>query len=733
MEAYTDSFEHLVDEVAHLDLLLRRALLIAREDHGLSASDGYRGLLITEEEVDDLLRSEQLLGERGQRAAKLQAPLHELDQKIALLRRHIEERWVLSDRAGVRLALPHLARCFGLSPAEVDLLLIALAPELKPKYETLYAYLQNDVTRKRPSVDLSLDLICRSELEKALARRFFSPQAPLIRHQLVQLCEEPHDRKPLLLRKFLKLDDAIVNFLLDHPFESARHRELIPPSKENATMVTEPALRASLENLARYLKQSRHATTVVHIVAETIEGARAGAVRLANFMALPMLLCEQVSAGDSEREVSDWIAARVRDAMFSGALLAFDASEFDQPETDFRRTRNYDPVFWEHIGSFPGTVLLLVKGGSRLVVPSDVRLIRLELSSPPFASRRRFWEEALNGKGAGLDTSRLADGFRFGPGQIRQTVELATGLAALRNPENPNPSLEDLLEAGRTLTTPHLQRFATRVQPRYSWSDIVLTPERFEQLRNIAARIKYRHRVQQEWGFGHKLARGKGLNVLFTGPSGVGKTMAAEILARELALDLYEIDLSSVVSKYIGETEKNLSEIFCEAEATQAVLFFDEADALFGRRTEVKDAHDRYANIEVNYLLQRVEQFDGLVVLATNMQRNLDDAFLRRIHEIVEFPFPDESLRERIWRCHLPAAAPREDDIDFNFLARQFKLTGGSIKNIVLSAACRAAQDSRPIRMTDLVLSTKAEHQKLGRLCVKADFGPFYDLIGQGA
>jgi SpoVK/Ycf46/Vps4 family AAA+-type ATPase len=257
----------------------------------------------------------------------------------------------------------------------------------------------------------------------------------------------------------------------------------------------------------------------------------------------------------------------------------------------------------------------------------------------------------------------------------------------------------------------------------------MLPDEKAQQLRNIAAWMKHRRLVHQDWGFGAKLSRGKGLNVLFTGPSGTGKTMAAEVLAGELSLDLYQIDLSSVVSKYIGETEKNLSAIFQEAEQSQALLFFDEADALFGKRTEVKDAHDRYANIEVNYLLQRVEQYEGVVILATNLQQNLDDAFLRRMQEVLEFPFPDDSLREQIWRCHFPKNAPCEKDIDFSFLAQKFKMTGGNIKNIVLGAAFMAAQESKPISMSHLIVATKCEYQKEGKLAVKTDFGPYYDLI----
>jgi SpoVK/Ycf46/Vps4 family AAA+-type ATPase len=204
--------------------------------------------------------------------------------------------------------------------------------------------------------------------------------------------------------------------------------------------------------------------------------------------------------------------------------------------------------------------------------------------------------------------------------------------------------------------------------------------------------------------------------------------MAASILARKFGLDLYKIDLSSVVSKYIGETEKQLSQIFREAQSSNATLFFDEADALFGKRSEAKDAHDRYANIEVAYLLQKMEEFEGIVILATNFRKNMDDAFTRRMHHIVEFPFPDAEYRERIWRALIPPDAPVADDVDFGFLSRQFELAGGNIRNVVLAAAFLAAEESSPIRMEHFILATSRELQKLGRLLSRADFREYYEL-----
>jgi SpoVK/Ycf46/Vps4 family AAA+-type ATPase len=235
--------------------------------------------------------------------------------------------------------------------------------------------------------------------------------------------------------------------------------------------------------------------------------------------------------------------------------------------------------------------------------------------------------------------------------------------------------------------------------------------------------VKYRERVYGEWGFDQKLSLGKGLSVLFSGPSGTGKTMAAEIIAGALGLELYKIDLSTVVSKYIGETEKNLSRIFVEAETSNAILFFDEADALFGKRSEVKDSHDRYANIEIGYLLQRMEEYEGVVILATNFRKNMDEAFVRRLQFTVEFPFPNEYDRRKIWEGIWPEDTPRDPALDLDFMARRFEITGGNIRNIALAAAFLAADDGNVVTMNHLLHGTKREFQKMGKVVAENEFG----------
>ncbi|MEU6592098.1 ATP-binding protein [Streptomyces sp. NPDC046881] len=283
------------------------------------------------------------------------------------------------------------------------------------------------------------------------------------------------------------------------------------------------------------------------------------------------------------------------------------------------------------------------------------------------------------------------------------------------------------LPAGvRRLAGGHLDRLAVRVSPQRGWDDLVLPADQTRRLREIVTRHQHSSLVYQEWGF--PPLPSSGVVALFSGPSGTGKTLAAEIIAGELGLDLYKVSLSSVVSKYIGETEKNLERIFGAAAAGDLVLFFDEADALFGKRSEVSDSRDRYANIEVAYLLQRLESYDGIVVLATNLRRNIDDAFLRRISVGVDFEAPGEADRRRIWQRAFPDSAP-VSELDLEFLARQFRITGGTIRNAALGAAFRAAGDSGPITMERVVLALRSEFQKIGRLCTEAEFGRYFDLV----
>jgi hypothetical protein len=334
---------------------------------------------------------------------------------------------------------------------------------------------------------------------------------------------------------------------------------------------------------------------------------------------------------------------------------------------------------------------------------------------------RRPWQEIRLASGL-ADTGDWQAALGVEPDPAYPLTREQLRLVAAASAGNPGA----LASGVRRLAGGHLDGLAVRIRPRRTMADLVLPPDQTDQLRELTARYRRRSVVYQEWGFSPLPSTG--VVALFSGPSGTGKTLAAEIIAGQLGLDLYKVDLSSVVSKYIGETEKNLERIFGAASAGDLVLFFDEADALFGKRSEVSDAHDRYANIEVAYLLQRLETYEGLVVMATNLQRNIDDAFLRRISVAVDFEPPDEPQRRLIWEHSFPPSAPL-GELDFDFLARQFKVTGGIIRNAALGAAFLAAEVNATVTMERVALSLKREFQKLGRLRTESEFDRYFALV----
>jgi SpoVK/Ycf46/Vps4 family AAA+-type ATPase len=319
----------------------------------------------------------------------------------------------------------------------------------------------------------------------------------------------------------------------------------------------------------------------------------------------------------------------------------------------------------------------------------------------------------------------LAGRFRLGAGQIARAVADAAARGRWNGGDAPAATRASLFAAARAQSGRALGLLAPKVEVTARWDDLILPAEQDAQLREFCAHARLRHHVLEAWGFGRTPTGSRGLNGLFAGPPGTGKTLAAGVIAGALGLDLYCVDLALVVSKYIGETQKNLDRIFAAAADANAVLLFDEAEALFGARSEVRDAHDRYANIEVAYLLQKMEAHDGITILATNLRQNLDPAFLRRLHAVVEFPFPDAAQRRRIWQVAFPPEAPLDGDVDLDALAQAVKLAGGNIRNIAMAAAIRAAEEGAAeegaadkdtaIAVRHLLAAARREHQKLGR------------------
>jgi hypothetical protein len=353
-----------------------------------------------------------------------------------------------------------------------------------------------------------------------------------------------------------------------------------------------------------------------------------------------------------------------------------------------------------------------------------------ELNAP---ERAALWEASLSAEG--LVASRavadeIAERFAVRPGVIRDAARVAAAHHALAS-EGGEPDVPLLLEATKEQLGRSLGKLAVRLEPRHGWSDLVLPRQTLSRVRDIGLAIRQQERVYYEWGFSRHVGQLAGLAIMFTGASGTGKTMTAGVIAADIGLDLYRIDLSGVVSKYIGETEKNLDLIFAAARSAHAVLFFDEADALFGKRSEVRDAHDRYANIEVAYLLQKLEQHPGVVILASNIAKNVDAAFLRRLQYIVDFPKPDEAQRRQLWSNTLGPRVPLARDVDIDFLSESFDTTGGDIRTVALDAAFVAAAEERAVCMADLVNAMARQLRKEGRLPAASAFKQYLPLLAK--
>ena len=614
--------------------------------------------------------------------------------------------------------LQKLAALFRLSPFEIDCLLICLAPEIEPSYERLYAYLQDDVTKRRPSVDLVLDLLCPGVLLKLTGRRRFLSEAPLVRHRLLQLFEDPSKPHPTLLGRYLRIDERIVNYLLESDEPDTRLAALLKrvELKNELDELIMPQERK--ERLTR-LVETKAADLILYLQGPYGSGRQTIAGALCRKLSLGMLAVDlgHMAAGTAS-EFEGLVQLAVREATLQPAALYL--SGFDALLSDDKRA--FLAMLVRALRELQGPTFL---AGENAWDPTDELpgsvFVRLEIPRPSYAERAVLWARSI-GAHHEIDLPGIATRFRFTPGQIEDAHATARNLAYWRDPDGGRPTETDFYEACRLQSNRRLTALARKIKPNYSWDQIILPTDRVQQLREICNSVKYRAVVYDQWGFDRKLSLGKGLNVLFAGPPGTGKTMAAEIIAGELALDLYKIDLSSMVSKYIGETEKNLARVFTEAETSNAILFFDEADALFGKRSEVRDSHDRYANIEVGYLLQRMEEYEGVVILATNFRRNMDEAFVRRIHCTVEFPFPDEADRRQIWETIWPKETPRHPDVDLGSVARRFQIAGGNIKNIALGAAFLAADNGGAVNMQHLLHATRREYQKMGKVVMQGEF-----------
>jgi hypothetical protein len=590
----------------------------------------------------------------------------------------LEDPGAVASKMSYPPALYTLADRFSLSEFERDIVLLCAGVELDAVF--------SEQCPSIPSFGLAMATLNEPHWSA------FTPVSPLRRWRLVEI-----DSGASLIGAQLRIDERILHYLAGISYVDCRLQhfvQLVTPARG----VTD-SHRDSVQQLKAVFRE-RDAWTLVQLDGNDTHGKEAVAALACAELGLQLHRVRSSDIPSSPRERDGLAVLWDREAILHHGALLIDHEDGD--------TRTMVP-FLERLNS-----LVIVLARQQLAVNSG-RVLRLEINRPPASEQHAAWLRALGPLGERVDGSvgSVVSQFDFG----LHTIEaVGFDIEALPNTREPSEALWELC---RSQSRTRLDDLAQRIESSATWDDLVVPDEQRATLRDIVAHVRHRFIVYQSWGFFSKGSRGLGISAVFTGASGTGKTMAAEVLANELRLDLFRIDLSAVVSKYIGETEKNLHRLFDAAEEGGAILLFDEADALFGKRGEVKDSHDRYANIEVSYLLQRMDAYRGLAILTTNMRTALDTAFLRRIRFVVHFPFPGPAQRLDIWRRIYPPQTPL-DGLQLDKLSR-LSVSGGSIRAIALDAAFMAADAGESVAMPHLLQAARREYAKLEKQMAESE------------
>ncbi|ROP28335.1 ATPase family protein associated with various cellular activities (AAA) [Couchioplanes caeruleus] len=594
------------------------------------------------------------------------------------------DRALIVDRIGLPATVVQIAEVFALTTLELRLFCLVLAPELDGRYGTVMGVLQDDLTRRRPGLTLLAELVSSAGLSTWKLRRTIDAPTSAVSGGLIR----PVDGDALAVDAGLAPAAAVIAHLLAPSIDDAVARSgarLHRPHRDDQPTLTDAEADAAL-------RLRRHpGAHPIHLVG----GGHATGwfTRLAAAVGLPLVVGDVEQAGTDA--VADWT---VLSRLAGAGLLVVGTSAVgpaDRLAVADRLSRAADAV------------RLVATDGERR--PGSGPILRAPAIT--VAQRTDWWNQAADRNGVPLDPDdarRLAATAPIDPELIEQSITTA------RAYRDGQPTVAAVQRAARDLLPGPLPPGARRIEPVYGWDDLVLPTDRKDLLRAIPLHVLHAGQVLEEWGFAGRMPYGNGVAALFSGPSGTGKTMAAQIVAGALGVDLLQVDLSKTISKYIGETERNLDGLFDAAESAGAVLLFDEADAIFGKRTEVQDAHDRYANVEVAYLLQRMESFRGLAVLTSNMRQGIDDAFVRRLRFVVEFPLPDAAERQRIWDRAFPPDTPLASGMDIAALARRLPIAGGCIQNIALHAAFLAAAEAGPVSAGHILVAARRELVKIG-------------------
>lgn len=630
----------------------------------------------------------------------------------------ISSRVDASKKDGMFFSFEYLSELLELNSIERVCIIFSLMSKYNSKYANLFACIQDDLNNDTPTYGTALKLYYFvSDLREI---KDFYKQKKDLQDKLSTFCLNPGE--------YMKIDEGLYNFIISN----ARYD--VDETGVDFYYPDDPVKLPVMDDIAEKIyytyKNIMHDSTVYYYISgrDSI-GKRTQVKRFSDLAEKAIIFIDLKRIKNTSQEEFDRIilmACRMS-VIYKGIICV---TNFDVLQNENEDNNKLIEELLSKLGQYRNTIFLLskVKLTDRSICEGRI-WVDINMRYPDKDESIILWSNCINRLTLDdkVNAFELANKFTFTPGQIVGTMRMAykesiwNGRGSLTKKE--------LHHCAYTQIVHNLSKKADLIYAKYDWSQLVLPDDQAHMLKNACNQIKYKHIVYDKWGMNKRIAYGKGVSMLFAGPPGTGKTMAAQVIANDLDIEIYKVDLSQIVSKYIGETEKNLNELFKEAKKTNVILFFDETDAILGKRTEVKDSHDKNANLETSYLLQKMEEYDGITVMTTNYLENIDNAFFRRISYVVHFPFPDSISRKKIWVNMFPKEMPLDPDIDFDYLANQFEIAGGNIKNTAISAAFLAAQDNTIIDMSHILKALKYELSKQGKSMLKEDFGEYAYLL----
>lgn len=714
---YSSSLEYFNDQQMILDLLIEEVIQKAKQD-ATSSTVVSNKLALSDEEALSLLRERPTY-------LTLSEPYQKLIDRLELI---IAEKL---DSTMKTVPIHRFLDVYRLDELDKRVLIVMLAPHIDKKYLRLYGYIQDDMSKQFVTLELLIKLCARSFNDIHLLYDRYSKleQHYRLLYKLGNTEQVLFHESSILIRP-IQPNELLVSFLLTGKHDQTMsslfyqfyHLDFLQANNEPLLIQKELTMK-----MVQFVNENAPNQPIFQLIGTKGAGKTLQTKHLAVHLKYSLIEVD-FSYLASERELFHEQIDNIRLlAKLTHSIVAVTKIDIEsENDTEVKKLE------WLALkaGDIESILFIHTKSNKLVKLATERPFISNTIVLPLPKESGPIWQ--LHGaefcKLDDTEAASIANKFQFTCGQIKQTMlnvkQKLLWKSLADEHELKEYKMKYIIECAYATIHHDLHKKTIKLDSTWEWEDLILPEDTINLLQQACDRIENRQVVMDNWGFSRILPYGRGISMLFTGPPGTGKSMSASVMAKQMKSELYRVDLSTVVSKYIGETEKNLAEIFDQAKQSSAILFFDEADSLFGKRSEVKDSHDKYANMETSFLLQKMEEYEGITILATNFAQNLDEAFNRRIQYIVKFPFPDAPQRERLWRSIIPAKLPT-GDIDFAFLAKTFELTGGPIKNIVLTAAYLAANKNEPVAMQHLIEAAIQEYKKSGKLLIKDKLGEY--------